>query len=61
MGRGVLFLMAAKSLAADNWATWNQEAHDVDIRDSDIVANAGVFHFELPAHSAAGITVPKAP
>ena len=59
--RGVLSVMAATSLAADNWATWNQEAHDVDIRDSDIAANAGAFHFELPAYSVAGITVPKAP
>ncbi|MDQ3812723.1 MAG: hypothetical protein M3347_02080 [Armatimonadota bacterium] len=60
-GRGVLSLMAGPALDADNWATWNQDAHIVDIRDSDIVANTGTFSFELPAYSVAGITVARVP
>ncbi len=58
-GKGVLSLMAGKSLMADNWDSWNQDVHDIDIRDSDIASDGGAFNFELPAHSVAGITVPR--
>ena len=58
---GVLSLMAGKSLDQDNWDTWNQDVHNVDITDSNIESNAGSFQFQLPAYSVAGITIPKTP
>jgi hypothetical protein len=60
-GSGTLTSLSGKSLDADNWATWNQDKHDIDLSDSPLTAQNGAFSFELPAFSVAGITVPKTP
>ena len=56
---GEISIVAGPALNSDNWTSWGKPDALLYIDKRSITLSSGAINFELPAHSMAGLTMPK--